>query len=220
MNKLVIFGNSTIAELAHYYFTEESEYEIVGFTADRDFVTEPTLFGLPVVPFDEVTQKWDPKTHKMFVALSYAKLNRLREEKFKAAQNLGYDLVSFVSKDASCAKNAKIGKNCFILENVVVQPFVEIGDNVTIWSGTHVGHHVKVQDHCFITSQVVISGGVNVGKNSFLGVNATIRDHIDIADFSLIGAGTLILQTTEPESLYIGTASTPSRVPSTKVRSM
>ena len=61
-----------------------------------------------------------------------------------------------------------------------IQPFVEIGDNVTMWSGNHIGHHSKICDNAFISSHAVISGGVEVGRNSFLGVNSTINDHIKL----------------------------------------
>jgi len=33
---------------------------------------------------------------------------------------------------------------------------VTIGNNVTLWSGNHIGHDAMIDDHGFITSHVVI----------------------------------------------------------------
>ena len=101
----------------------------------------------------------------MFVALSYAKLNAVRKEKYLAAKALGYRLASYVSPRATVLNDGRIGDNCFILEDNTIQPFVTIGNNVTLWSGNHIGHHSTIRDHCFIASHVVVSGGVEIGES-------------------------------------------------------
>ena len=54
-------------------------------------------------------------------------------------RNKGYQPASYISSNAFVWSNAKIGDHCFIFENNTVQPFVEIGDNVILWSGNHIG---------------------------------------------------------------------------------
>lgn len=215
---LVIFGSGDIAQLAHYYFKNDSEYEVVAFTVDAAYLTESYFCGLPVVPFEEIANCYKPEGHDCFVALSYSKLNAVRKEKYLAAKALGYRLASFVSSKATVLNEGCIGENCFILEDNTIQPFVTIGNNVTLWSGNHIGHHSTIKDHCFIASHVVISGGVEVAEQCFIGVNATLRDHIKIAEKCVIGAGALLLADAEPEGVYIGTATERSIVPSTKLR--
>ena len=36
-NKLIIFGAGDIAELAMYYFTKDSNYEVVAFCVDEEY---------------------------------------------------------------------------------------------------------------------------------------------------------------------------------------
>ena len=57
---LVIFGTGDIAQLAHYYFSHDSDYEVVAFTVDAAYVKEPTFLNLPVVPFESVAQSHAP----------------------------------------------------------------------------------------------------------------------------------------------------------------
>lgn len=214
---LVIFGSTDIAQLANYYFSTDSEYEVVAFTVDAAYKTETTFCDLPIIAFEEITKYYAPDQCDIFVALSYSKLNAVRKEKYLAAKALGYQLASFISSHATVLNNGQIGENCFIFEGNIIQPFVTIGNNVTLWSGNHIGHHSTIKDHCFIASHVVVSGGVEIGEQCFIGVNATLRDHIQIGERCVIGAGSLLLANAEPDGVYIGAATDRAKVPSTRL---
>ncbi len=217
---LIIFGTGDIAQLAHYYFTRDAGRTIAGFTVDQAFVTASSFCDLPVVPFETVQDHFPPQHHDMFIALSYARLNQLRREKYLDAKTRGYALASYISSRATVLNDYQIGDNCFLLENNTVQPFATIGNNVTLWSGNHIGHHATIADHCFITSHTVISGGVHIGAASFIGVNATLRDHINVGEQCVIGAGALIMADTPAHSVFIGAATAVSGVPSTRLRNL
>ena len=204
MAQIVIIGAGDIARLAHYYFSTDSTHEVVGFAVDAEYRREDTFLGLPLVPIDEVASRYPPATFKMFVALSYAKMNRVRAAKYQQMKALGYELVSYVSSRCSFLSQHPPGDNCFILEDNTVQPFVRIGSNVTLWSGNHIGHDSTIGDHCFISSHVVVSGHVKVAQSCFIGVNATLRDSISIAEYTLIGAGALVIRDTAAGSVYLG----------------
>jgi sugar O-acyltransferase (sialic acid O-acetyltransferase NeuD family) len=218
MKPLVIFGTGDIGQLAHFYFTNDSDYQVIAFTVDPGFVKACEFCALPVVPFDQIALHYPPAQHDMFIALSYANLNQVRKAKYLAAKNMGYQLASYVSSRATVLTQYPIGENCFILENNTLQPFVRIGNNVTLWSGNHIGHHATIGDHCFIASQVVVSGGVTIEESCFIGVNATLRDHIRIGARSVIGAGALLLSDAAPEGVYVGAAAERSSASSTKLK--
>jgi sugar O-acyltransferase (sialic acid O-acetyltransferase NeuD family) len=203
MAQLVIFGAGDIARLAHYYFTRDSEHEVVAFTVDHKYREADTFLDLPLVSFEDVSSSHPPGEYKMFVALSYAKMNKLREEKYRAAKEKGYELVTYVSSRCSFLTDHPVGDNCFILEDNTIQPFVKIGNNVTLWSGNHIGHDAIIEDHCFLASHIVVSGYVRIGNNCFIGVNATLRNSITIARETLIGAGAVIMKDTVEQGVYL-----------------
>jgi len=207
MKKLIIFGISGFAEVAHFYFTKDSNYDVVAFTANKKFITKTELFGLPVIPFEDLEKNYPPEEYDMFIAIVYTNINKVREQIYNQAKSKGYDLVSYVNSKATFWGDLNIGENCFILENNVIQPFVKIGNDVIIWSGNHIGHHSVIEDHCFLASHVVISGNVTVGKYSFLGVNSTLRDGIKIGKECVIGAGAVILKNTKDKEVYTPIAS-------------
>jgi sugar O-acyltransferase (sialic acid O-acetyltransferase NeuD family) len=218
MKPVLIFGAAEIAEVAHFYFTRDTSIPVAGFTVDAAYLKESRFCGLPVVPFEEAHTAFAPGAHDLFVALSYAKINAVRAQKCAEGKARGYRLASYVSSKASVWDGFQAGENCFILEDNTIQPFVRIGNNVTLWSGNHIGHHSTIHDHCFISSHVVVSGGVDIGEACFIGVNATLRDHIRIGEKCVIGAGALILADASPEGVYIGPATERSRVPSSRLR--
>lgn len=204
MEKVVIFGNSQWASLAHFYFTHDSPHDVVAFTVDRGYLKERELFDLPVVAFDEVEKLYPPSEFKMFVPISFKKMNHLRADKYNEAKAKGYQLISYVSSKATVWPGFVPGDNCFIFEDNTIQPFVKIGNDVVLWSGNHIGHHTVIKDHVFISSHVVVSGGVTIEPYCFLGVNSTIRDGVTIARECLIGASALILKDTKEYEAYKG----------------
>tara|TARA_R100001129_G_scaffold159129_1_gene123190 strand:+ start:1225 stop:1917 length:693 start_codon:yes stop_codon:yes gene_type:complete len=193
-NKIVIFGTGEYAELAYYYFTNDSEYEVVAFTADNEFIKSDSFLNLPLVPVDKICELFPPNKFKAHVALSYRKLNQTRQEKFSMMKDLGYSLVSYVCSKSVTWPDLTIGENCFILENQTIQPTVKIGDNVMIWSGNHLGHNCSIGDHTYISSHVCISGHVKIGERCFLGVNATAADFIKIGNDCFIGMGASVVK--------------------------
>ncbi len=162
MANVLIFGAGDIARLAHFYFTRDTQHDVVGFAVDPGYRTVDELCGLPVYELGDATRKHPPASTLMFVALSYARMNRVRAEKVRVAKSLGYSLATYVSSRCTYLSDTPPGENCFILEDNTVQPFVTIGNNVTLWSGNHIGHDSIIEDHCFLTSHVVVSGNVRV----------------------------------------------------------
>ena len=220
MANVVVFGTGQWADLAHFYLTHDSPHEVAAFTLDRDYLQEAEHCGLPVVAFDEVEEQYPPDEFEMFIPISFKRMNHLRAEKFGAAKEKDYSLVSYVSSKATTWPGFECGENCFIFEDNTVQPFVEIGDDVVLWSGNHIGHHTVIKDHVMVTSHVVISGACTVEPYCFFGVNSTVRDETVVARETLVGAGAVILRDTKEFEIYKAEGTKPSKVRSDRLRSI
>jgi sugar O-acyltransferase (sialic acid O-acetyltransferase NeuD family) len=218
MHNIVIFGAGDIAQLADYYFTHDSSFRVAGFTVDDAYLKAAEFNGRPIVPFESVTQVFPPERFGLFIAVSYTKMNDVRAEKAAAARAKGYRLVSYLSQRATVFPGLQLKENCFILEDNTIQPFAQIGANVTLWSGNHIGHHAIIDDDVFVASHVVVSGGVKIGQGSFVGVNATLRDHVTIGRKCVIGAGALVLEDQPDFSVVAPRGTERSPVPSTRLR--
>lgn len=206
--KIIVFGESQLASLAHFYFTHDSIHEVVAFTVDRAYRSGDTYENLPLVDFEDVATHYPPSEYVMFLPISFKKMNYLRKEKFLKAKEMGYTCISYVSSKATTWPGLDIGENCFIFEDNTIQPFTKIGDNCVLWSGNHIGHHTTIGDHVFITSHVVVSGACDIKDHSFIGVNATVRDETVIAEGTLVAMGANIVKDTEAFAIYLGAKAT------------
>ena len=214
--KLIILGDSAFAEVAYECFTHDSEYEVVGFAVEAAYLTKTELFGLPVVPFEQVVELFPPEKVDFYAALVYSQLNRLRSRLYLAAKAKGYKPASYISTRSFVWHNVVLGEHCFIFEDNTIQPFVTIGNNVVLWSGNHIGHHSVVQDNCFIASHVVISGFDNIGRNTFIGVNAALANNVTVGEDNWVGIGVTIIKDTEPNQLFKGEQPEPAKISATR----
>ena len=209
MKKVIIFGTLDTAELAHYYLTNDSEYVIEAFTVNEKYLNNPFFKprgsekDYPVVPFEKINEIYPPDDFYLFSPMTGVKMNTIRKTIYEEGKRKGYDFISYVSSKATVFNN-EIGENCFILEDNTLQPFTNIGNNVVLWSGNHIGHHGKIDDHVFFTSHIVMSGHCHIKERAWIGVNSTIRDFTTIGEGCLIGMGSLVTKDTLDGGFYLG----------------
>lgn len=215
MAKVVLFGLRDIASLAHFYLTHDSDHDVVAFCVHRKFLPAALEYeGKPIVALEEVVDRYPPRSFHFFAPMSERGMNRLRADVYSQIKHKGYRFISYISSRATVFPQARIGDNCFILEDNTIQPFTPIGDNVVMWSGNHIGHHGIVKDHVFFTSHVVMSGHCTVEPYCFFGVNATVRDGLHIAKGTLVAMTTSIVKDTEPWGVYKGIPGKKSKISS------
>lgn len=212
MKKVIIFGCEQFAQLANYYLTETpNEYDIIAFTVHKDYRNNDTIFNKPLIDFENIENIYPPSEYYLFAPMSGKGLNKIREKIYNEGKEKGYEFISYISKYARVfTKN--IGENCFILENNIIQPFTQIGNNCVLWSGNHIGHHSIIKDHVFITSHVVISGNCIIEKYCWLGVNSTLKNNLKINEGSLISMSACVLKDTDPYFIYIGVPAKPKGI--------
>lgn len=202
MSRVVIYGNGRMAGLAHFYLTHDSPHEVVAFVVDRSFLRDTTMHRLPVITMDELARRYPTTDVHAFVAMGYRNLNRDRAERFQELDDMGYSFVSYVSSKATTWLDLEIGRNCFIMEGNIIQPFAALGDDVVLGPGNTVGHHSVIGDDCFLASRADISGHVTIGARTFVGANCTIRNGVSVASDNVIGAGAVIMGDTVEHGVY------------------
>lgn len=200
--KLVIVGDSAFAEIACEYFDADTEYEVVAFSVERPYLRCDKLFGIPVVPFENIEELYPPSDNYIYVAIVYTQFNRLRTRLTRLSKQKGYRLASYISPRAFVWRNVEIGEHCFVFEDNTIQPFVKISNNIVLWSGNHIGHHSIIYDNCFLSSHVVISGYCKIGENTFIGVNATVSNNVTVGKDNWLGPNVTILKDTPENALY------------------
>jgi sugar O-acyltransferase (sialic acid O-acetyltransferase NeuD family) len=204
LEKLVIYGNKSVARGLYSTFRLGSKYEVVAFTVDREYLEGDRFCELPIVPFDTVEKEFPPEAHKMFIAVGYVGANRIRKERYLRSKEMGYRLVSAVSPTAIVNPGTIIGENCIVGHFAVISDSARIGNNVFISAACTIGHDVVIGDHCLLSDGVSVGGGVSIGACSYLGIRSIIRNKVSIGNGCVIGAGALMLENAEDGSVYMG----------------
>ena len=200
MRKLIIFGNSSMARVAHFYFTRDSGFDVVGFTVDRRYNDKGTLCGLEVIDFERVLDTHPPAEHDLFVAIGPSRMNGLREEKFLEARAKGYRLASYVSPKSVCSSPP--GQNTFVADLAVIAPFVTLGDNNYFYDGVICSNDATIGNHCYFAPRAYVGSLCDVRDNSVLGAGAVLKSGVVVAKQTLVGAATYISADTKEKGVY------------------
>jgi sugar O-acyltransferase (sialic acid O-acetyltransferase NeuD family) len=201
--KIIIIGTTTNTRLAKWYFDNDTDYEVVAFSVNKDFITAASWLGLPVVPFENLEMYFSPSEYFAFVAIGYTKMNKIREKMYREVKAKGFELPNYISSKCSFLTQEQIGDNNLILEDKTIQPFVKIGSNNVFWSGNHIGHDTVIHNHIMITSHVVVSGYCEIKDNCFLGVNSTIHNEVVLEKETLVAAAAIIAKQTIEKGVYL-----------------
>ena len=195
--KLIIYGMGKFAQYVRYVFDEDSSYKVIGFCIERSYSNDEEFDGLPLYAFEDVENIFSPEEIFLFIAVGR---NSLRQKFFEQGLKKGFSMATYISSKAETWPNLIIGKNCFIGEGSVIQPFVSIGNN-SIHFGSRLGHHSLVMDHTLL-SGTTIGGSTRIGEGSYLGLNSTVQQNIHIGARNIIGMNVSIEDNTEESSVY------------------
>ena len=114
--------------------------------------------------------------------------------------------------------HAKIGKNCNICANVLIENDVIVGDNVTVKSGVQLWDGVTIEDNVCIGPNVTFTNDLFprsknpdwklhktlVKKGASIGANATILAGITIGENAMIGAGSVVTKNVPDGEVWYG----------------
>ena len=172
--RLIVFGIAKHAEMVAAF--ARTQFEFVGFTANRRFIKNDRIGGYPLFPFEELATHCDPATHAVHVALEYSRQSADRARFVAEAEQLGFGIASVIHPSAIIAPTAIIGRHALICEGVIVQPFAKIGANVAINAGSLIGLSAEIAENVYLGSRVTIERYSRIATNCTIGNGSTIAE--------------------------------------------
>lgn len=199
--RVVLFGTGPVASVVRSLLEHDSPYEVAAMTADREYAESAVEPSLEVVPFDEVAGRLPPADFGMFVAVGFSRMNSVRADRCRQAQDIGYQLIRHVSSRASVWPDLQMGSNSLIMEGAIIGPGVTIGDDCIIWPGAYVGHGATIGDHCYLAARSSVSGLTTIGPRCVIGTAAIVRDQTTVGEACVVGAGAVVTRDLEANSI-------------------
>jgi sugar O-acyltransferase (sialic acid O-acetyltransferase NeuD family) len=201
--KLIIYGDSTFAELVKHYFETDSNYRVVAFCVDRAYKTKDELCGLRVVALEDALSRYSPEEHHIFAAIGYKSV-RVHKALFEKMLHLHYPIASYISSKAIVDASCQIGVNCLVLPGAILEPHVRVEDNCFVNSGAIVCHHATVEAHSIVAAGSLIGGYSVVGESSLIGFQASVAELRRVGKETLLAAGSVLLEDTGECAMYAG----------------
>lgn len=114
--------------------------------------------------------------------------------------------------------DAKIGDNCNICANVLIENDVSVANNVTVKSGVQLWDGITVEDDVFIGPNATFTNDLFprsknpdwklsktvIKKGASIGANATILCGITIGENAMIGAGSVVTKDVPSGEVWAG----------------
>jgi UDP-2-acetamido-3-amino-2,3-dideoxy-glucuronate N-acetyltransferase len=113
---------------------------------------------------------------------------------------------------------ARIGTNCNICANVLIENDVVIGDYVTVKSGVQLWDGVRLEDKVFVGPNVTFTNDLyprskerpekflttTVKRGASIGANATILPGVIIGEGAIVGAGSVVTRSVPENAIVFG----------------
>lgn len=111
--------------------------------------------------------------------------------------------------------------------NVVIEDYVEIGNNTCIDRGVlgstlikknakidnlvHIAHGVIVGENSLVIANAMIGGSTIIGDNVWIAPSASLINKIDIGDNSLVGMGAVVVKSVPKKTTVLGNPAKPKQ---------
>ena len=198
--KLIIFGVGSLAKMMDFYFSRDSDYEVVAFTVDAEYNTKSKFLDKEVINFENIVSDYPPQKFEMFIAIGPSKMNTIRARKYREAKEKGYQLANYISPNAIC--DSSIGDNSVVGDMSVINAYVEFGDNNFVWEHSVISNDSIIMDNCYVSPNTSIGTNSIICDNSIIGTGAIIKTGVKVAEKSLVGAACYISSSTMANGIY------------------
>lgn len=181
MNKLIIVGAGGHGRCCLDIAREK--YDEIIFLDDG--LADQTVNNCKVVGKISDMKTLFPEYLDIFIAVGN---NTFRKQLFNQAKEIGYNITTLISNEATVSKYASIKQGSVIFPHAVIEPNAMIGNNCIICANVTIIH-----DDCLIYLNTVIRPHVIIYELTRIGSNCTVTFGKEIEEGSDIKDGEVVI---------------------------
>lgn len=114
------------------------------------------------------------------------------------------DWETLIHPSVNCSDTSILGKGCIVCANNNISVNTKIGNQVIMNLSVTMGHDCEIGDYVSIMSGTVVSGHVKIKDNAYLGSNSTVVPNMTIGEHAKVGAGSVVIRNVKNNITVMG----------------
>lgn len=201
MIKILLYGDIQLTNMIYFDSLRNHAYEVAALVVDEEYFNK-NLRPFREYKIEDAIRLFNPDEYFFIIADL-----RVRTNESKMLENIrksGFKLTNYFSDLALITSNMNIGTNNIIMEFAYIGSNVSIGSNNIIRQYSYIGHDSRLENDINIGIRTTLAGFTVVDSFSWIGTDVTIVNKARVARSSILGAGTVVIRSTEANTTYVG----------------
>tara|TARA_B100001248_G_C27233415_1_gene385904 strand:+ start:167 stop:778 length:612 start_codon:yes stop_codon:yes gene_type:complete len=200
MKSLVLIGNGGHCRSCIEVIESSGEFQIKGLIVHPKDLSK-TFMNYIVLGNDENFIECFCKNDLALICIGQIHSPEIRKNYFNLLDQKGISMATIKSKFAIISKYAFVDKGSAVMHRVILNAGVKVGKNCILNTNSLIEHDAIIGNHCHISTGAIINGSAQIGNECFLGSGAIVREGVKIGDKSIISAGQVVMKDLPPRTI-------------------
>jgi sugar O-acyltransferase (sialic acid O-acetyltransferase NeuD family) len=193
LRDLVIYGaggfGTEALEIAEAINADTLQWNILGFIDDDSIKHGTGICGYPVFGGREWLRN---NLADVIICIGSPRLRRKVSLDLHSEYRCRFPALLHPS--AIVSKRAIVGAGSVVCPAATIAANTQIGNHVLVGRNASIGHDITIGDYANIFPSATISGHCRIGEGTEIGSNATTIPKMNINSWSVVGAGSVVIQ--------------------------
>jgi len=177
------------------------KYKVVGFVDDDKSLWGKKIENLPVLGGINWFSKKEAKNVQCVVTISDC---GVRQKIVNKLEKFGVKFATIIHPTVIYSKSVTIDEGTIIQAGCIFTITTRIGKHVHINIDSTIGHDCEIGDYVTINPGSHINGNNIIEIGAFVGTGTVTKQDIHIGKWSVVGAGTVLINDVQNKSTYVG----------------
>lgn len=209
---LIIFGT---ANMTQQFLSEVDRFGAVNpvvLTVDRQYITADRMYDLPVVPYDELVDKYSPEQYDMLMVRGNGK-PQVFQQLYERLHDGPYKLINYISPKSFTDSDLVMGDNNIVYAGADLGYGGVMGSCNVIRQQVYLGHEFNIGSFNTFRPGCKVGGMLRMGNHNEISLASVVRDGITIGDECVVGMGAVVVKNVDSYCTVMGV---PAKVTSVK----
>ena len=175
------------------------EWNLLGFVDDYKEIGED-INGYKVLGGNDYINNYEKEVYVVCAIANY----KIKKNIIEKIKNSNVKFANLIHPSVNLNKTVEIGSGCIIYANSIITANISIGNHVIVSPKCGIGHDSIIKDYCSLLWNVNVSGNVVLEEGVTMGSGSTIIQGKRVGHGSFIGAGAVVIEDINEESVAVG----------------